>query len=93
MDKDEAALYSGASDSLAISAELAFGLSTFLCVFMKVGLGSILSSVKNLQVVGHFMLFKVTVPANASIFFNKLHSLITLDPINVEAQIIDLFKL
>ena len=52
-----------------------------------------LSSIKNLQVIVHLVLFKVIEPANSEIFFAALFNMIAFDPIDVTEQINTVFVL
>ena len=73
----------GASFSFNIVLNLIIGLS----------LNQILSSIKNLQVIVHLTLFKVIIPANASIFYAIIFKIIAFDPIDISEYVIDIFEI
>ena len=60
---------------------------------MPVSLQTILASIKNLQIIVHLSLINVIVPANTQIFFEMLFTIVAFDPIDVEAQIEQVFSL
>ena len=76
----------GAFASASAGASLTFNF--VLNLLMSTSLNSMLSAIKNLQVIVHLTLLSVVVPANAQIFFGAIAELISFDPIEID-EIID----
>ena len=84
MSKAEAA----AIESVGSSAEtlLGFAFSYTLIVNLFVGsrMNKLLGAVKNLQVIVHFTLMKVLMPANAQVFMSAISGFLTFDMFDTE---------
>ena len=69
-----------AGDSAAAGVGGTFSFNFILNLIMSTSMNQMLSSIKNMQIIVHLILFSFVVPGVTSIFFAALADMITFDP-------------
>ena len=88
MKPEVAAALSSAGTAAAASIGTSFSFNFILNILMSSSMQSMLSSIKNVQVIVHLTLLSVIVPGNAQIFFGAIAEMVAFDPIEID-QLID----
>ena len=79
-----AAVVTAAAAAAATSAVGgSFSFNLIFSIVMKTSLNTMLSAIKNLQIIVHLCLLSVIVPGNSQEFFNSLFDMIAFDPIDI----------
>ena len=81
----------GSTVSAATNAQFSFNI--VLNVLMNSSLGTLISSIKGLQVITHLSLMPMIIPANAQIFFNYIFQVVAFDPIDIQKPVEEYFNL
>ena len=80
VDANIAASMNAAGSTAAAGVGGSFSFNFILNLIMSTSMNQMLSSIKNLQLVVHLILFGFVVPGVTAIFFGALADMITFDP-------------
>ena len=75
----------GAAANFGVGSSFSF--NSIMNILMGSSMNAMLESIKNVQVIVHFLLLNVTVPANAAIIFGAIAEMVTFDPVNISEYI------
>ena len=87
IDPEMAEAIGAAASATSASFGSSISFNFILNIIMSSSLNSMLSAIKNVQVVVHLTLLSVVVPANAQIFYGAIAELVAFDPIEIDTLI------
>ena len=87
MDPGTAAAMAAAGSTASAGVGSSFSFNFVLNILMSSSLNSMLSAIKNVQVIVHLTLLSVVVPANAQIFYGAIAEMVAFDPVEIDAYI------
>lgn len=88
LDGETAAMVALAGGVAAAAVSSSFSLNFLVNILMSGSMNSMLSSIKNLQVIVHLALYGVVVPAAAQVFFGYISELVAFDIISVSPDLV-----